>query len=180
MQYLESKLIHLAAGAKRCVLENGNAPDRCSLSEADQAAADGFLDELLLCLPVLGLTVFEQPEAVSATQEILYLKAKDCECRGYESSNGFVVLAGSKGRMAETSSMHPYMRALRQTLREGGILELQGDRYVVTQDYVFNSPSTAAGVLAGRNANGRREWKDAAGKELKEIQAEQLAGADAS
>jgi hypothetical protein len=179
VQYLESKLIHLAATAKRCVLENGNAPDRCSLSEADQATADGFLDELLLCLPVLGLTVFEKPAAVSEQQQILYLKAKDCECRGYESSDGFVVLAGSRARVGETQSVHSYIRALRKTLVDGGILDLQGGQYVVTQDYVFNSPSTAAAVMAGRSANGRREWKDGSGKELKVIQAEQLALDDA-
>ena len=179
VQYLESQLIHLAAAAKRCVLENGNAPDRCSLSEADRATADGFLDEMLLCLPVLGLTVFERPAAVSEQQQILYLKAKDCEGRGYESSDGFVVLAGSRARVGETASIHPYMRALRQTLLDGGIFELQANGYVVTQDYVFNSPSTAAGVMAGRNANGRREWKDKSGKELKVIQAEQLALDDA-
>ena len=30
-----------------------------------------------------------------------------------------------------------------------------------TADYLFGSPSTAAGVVLGRNANGRTEWKDA-------------------
>jgi hypothetical protein len=79
----------------------------------------------------------------------------------------------------ETQSVHSYIRALRKTLVDGGILDLQGDQYVVTQDHVFNSPSTAAAVMAGRSANGRREWKDGSGKELKAIQAEQLAGADA-
>ncbi len=40
----------------------------------------------------------------------------------------------------------------------------------MTQDYIFNSPSTAAGVLLGRSANGRLEWQDAAGRTLKDIQ----------
>ena len=40
----------------------------------------------------------------------------------------------------------------------------------LTQDYKFSSPSTAAAVLLGRNANGRIEWKTATGETLKEIQ----------
>lgn len=58
---------------------------------------------------------------------------------------------------------------------EGGILELQGDRWTVTQDYASSSAFTAADVLAGRNANGRRDWRDKAGRGLKAIQAELVA-----
>ena len=42
--------------------------------------------------------------------------------------------------------------------------------HVFTQDQVFQSPSTAAGVIQGRSANGRIEWKTAGGKTLKELQ----------
>ncbi|MGB6649164.1 MAG: DUF4357 domain-containing protein, partial [Bacteroidota bacterium] len=42
--------------------------------------------------------------------------------------------------------------------------------YEITQDYTFASPSTAAGVMLGRSANGRIEWKTADGKTLKSIQ----------
>ena len=41
---------------------------------------------------------------------------------------------------------------------------------VLTQDYTFASPSMAAGVLLGRTANGRTEWKDAKGRTLKKLQ----------
>ena len=40
----------------------------------------------------------------------------------------------------------------------------------MTQDYTFSSPSTASGVLLGRNSNGRVEWRDAAGATLKTLQ----------
>ena len=33
------------------------------------------------------------------------------------------------------------------------------DAFVFTVDYVFSSPSLAAAVVMGRNANGRTEWK---------------------
>jgi hypothetical protein len=46
----------------------------------------------------------------------------------------------------------------------------KGDRYELAQDYTFASPSTAAGVLLARNANGRTEWKADDGRTLKELQ----------
>ena len=51
-----------------------------------------------------------------------------------------------------------------------GVLEHAGEVYRLAQDYTFNSPSTAAGVLLGRSSNGRVEWKDANGRSLKEVQ----------
>lgn len=51
-----------------------------------------------------------------------------------------------------------------------GVLVPDAEGYKMAQDYTFNSPSTAAGVLLGRAANGRTEWKDDQGRTLKEIQ----------
>jgi hypothetical protein len=50
------------------------------------------------------------------------------------------------------------------------------DQLKLAQDYTFDSPSTAAGVLLGRSANGRIEWKDQTGKTLKDIQASAVEG----
>jgi hypothetical protein len=50
----------------------------------------------------------------------------------------------------------------------------RGDHLEFTQDYLFNSPSTAAGVAQGRSANGRIDWKDDRGRTLKEFQEEKM------
>jgi hypothetical protein len=47
---------------------------------------------------------------------------------------------------------------------------MNGESYIFTQDYVFGSPSTAAAVVQGRNANGRVDWKDHNGRTLKDLQ----------
>ena len=54
---------------------------------------------------------------------------------------------------------------------EQGVFSDNGEHFIFTQDHVFNSPSTAAGVILGRSAKGRIEWKNKEGKTLKEIQA---------
>jgi hypothetical protein len=61
-------------------------------------------------------------------------------------------------------------RRPRETLLSQGILSPQSDQLIFTQDYAFDSPSSAAGVLLGRAANGRTEWKTAKGQTLKDLQ----------
>ena len=41
---------------------------------------------------------------------------------------------------------------------------------VFDKDYEFTSPSTAAAILMGRNANGQKEWKLKNGISLKEYE----------
>src|SRR5262249_52831174 len=101
---------------------------------------------------------------------ILQVKSKGIEAQGYDSPQGFVVLASSRAVRSETPSIHNYIRALRASLVERGVFVLDGGSYRVTQDYVFNSPSTAAGVILGQSANGRVLWHDKNGRTLKDIQ----------
>ena len=42
-----------------------------------------------------------------------------------------------------------------------------------SSDYEFSSPSTAAVIVMGRNANGLTEWKLSDGKTLKEFETEE-------
>ncbi|WP_420896127.1 DUF4357 domain-containing protein [Wenyingzhuangia gilva] len=44
------------------------------------------------------------------------------------------------------------------------------DKLVFTEDAVFNSPSAAANMVLGRNANGFIEWVTKSGKSFKETQ----------
>ena len=62
------------------------------------------------------------------------------------------------------------MRDLRQQLQHRGVLVLDGQGLRFTQDFRFNSPSLAAGVLVGGSANGRICWKDERGRTLKALQ----------
>jgi hypothetical protein len=75
----------------------------------------------------------------------------------------------------EVASIHAYISEARSGLIENGVLRLDGKHYVFTQDYPFASPSTAAGALLGRSANGRIEWKTKDGRTLKVIQEVEVA-----
>lgn len=174
VQYLEARLITLASEAKRCELDNFNNPQLPALSEADTADAEAFLSDVLLCLPVLGVRFFEKPKAPVSERADLFLKAKGVEARGIDAPEGFVVRAGSTAVKKEVPSIHGYLRELRRTLVENGVFKDGGNVYKLTQDYTFSSPFTAAGVLLGRAANGRTEWKSRNDQTLKEIQEKEL------
>lgn len=64
--WLEYALIDRASAAKRCKLDNGNAPQEPALTEAEKADTQGFLKEILQILPLVGLRVFEFAIAVAS------------------------------------------------------------------------------------------------------------------
>jgi hypothetical protein len=180
VQFLESRLIQLAKSAKRMPLDNGKNETEPTLSEADRADMQVFLENMLGMLPVLGIHAFEQMASVTAVtpNALLTCKGKGVIARGYESTQGFVVKAGSHAVGETVPSMQQHVRGMfdiRQDLIANGVLQVDNGNYKFDQDYAFSSPSTAATVVLGRSANGRIEWKDGRGKTLKELQ-EQEAG----
>lgn len=175
VQFLEANLVRLAKAAKRLPLDNVNHPAEPSLSEADCADMQVFLENMLGMLPVLGIHAFEQaaPMAATVAQTVLTCRGKGVTASGYEATQGFVVRSGSQAVAESVPSMQQHVRGmfdLREELIGNGVLVREGDHYCFTQDYVFSSPSTAAAVVLGRSANGRIEWKDAGGHTLKALQ----------
>jgi Domain of unknown function (DUF4357) len=170
VRYLEARLIQVAAEADRVAVENSTAPPLPRLSEADRADMEGYLAEMLVILPVLGVVAFESVARTAPAADSLRLMAKRCDATGADGSEGFTVFAGSVARLDETPSIHAFLTALRQRLIDEAVLHPDGGGLRFAKPYVFASPSTAAGVVTGRNANGLIMWKDSAGRTLKERQ----------
>lgn len=170
VQYLEARLIELARSAKRCHLDNGNHPQRPSLGEAGQAEAEHFLSQMLLIYPVLGLNAFEFPRHDQPGSK-LFIAAKGIRAEGADAAEGFIVIKGSEAVLSAVPSIRDFAAKLRSSLIRRKILVQKDGHLIFSQDFTFDSPSTAAGVVLGRSANGRTEWKDAEGVTLKAIQA---------
>ncbi|MBD2550830.1 GIY-YIG nuclease family protein [Microcystis elabens FACHB-917] len=156
-QHLEARLIGLAQAAKRCRLENVVQGHAVNLAEMDRAEAEGFLDEVLVCCPVLGLRAFEQPPNFPSINpnKLFFLRGPDAEGRGYESPNGFTVLKGAKGRRDFTASSPDALMRTREQLIRQGVLARQDNQVELLQDYEFKSPSQAAGLLLARSLRRR-------------------------
>ena len=174
VRYLESRLLTLASEAGRCEVDNANAPGAPSLSEAEAAEMDVFLDEMLVLFPVLDVQAFERiAEEVS---QRLRAGGPHAQAEGADTPDGFIVFAGSLARKATVPSIHRYMLDIREQLLAEGTLVDEGESLRFTRDFLFNSPSTAAGVVLGRTANGRLEWKDGQGRTLRDIGTAALTG----
>ena len=174
VQFLESQLISRAKVAKRMPLDNVNQPSEPTLSEADRADMEVFLDNILGMLPVLGIHAFEQsPTRTADANSALNCQGRGVSATGHDSPQGFVVESGSFAATDEVQSLKnhfPNVCELRADLVQSGVLILDGEKYRFTQNYTFNSPSLASSVVLGRSSNGRTDWKNLNGKTLKQLQ----------
>jgi Domain of unknown function (DUF4357) len=219
VRYLEARMVGFAIQAASATVENSTVPEARGLSEAERDDMEAFLDEVLLLLPLLGVSAFSPmlmpkasrlplewtrdvggngPDAVAgktgitgqpvvaeaesfagadevagtAVSETVYFHRErgrgadaigvDSEAR--ETPRGFIVLEGSSGPARDNVMTRGYA-LLRQRLRADGILVASEPGALrMSRDYVFDSPSAAASVLAGGSRNGKTTWKDATGR----------------
>jgi Domain of unknown function (DUF4357) len=172
-RYLESQFISLATQAGRSRLTNATAPPRPLLPEADRSDMEYYIAQAKIILPVLGINLLRattvlpgssgpvsgQPTVASPTFT-LHLKKEGIIATAREIDGEFTVLQGSHARQSWVSTPHAY-KALHEALVKDEVLvpDPVGGPLRFARDYVFASPSAAAAVVTGRNANGRIEWR---------------------
>lgn len=201
VRYLEARLIELARQSGAAALDNDTEPPVRGLNEADVADMETYLDETLLLLPLVGVDSFTLVEAPAATSSSdgsapstqqpashgsansstgspsnapvrYFLREKLVQAEALDDARGFTVLEGSLGR-AETKTMLPGYKRLRDRLLADGVLVPEGDQQLrLTRAYAFPSPSAAAAALIGGSRNGRFVWKDANGRSLGDRQSD--------
>jgi hypothetical protein len=92
-----------------------------------------------------------------------------------------LVFAGALARAETVESFEEWTKGwarLRESLIESGTLvQVEGGASLrLMTDQVFKSPSAAAAILLGRNANGLTEWKDSSGLTLKQLREQTVSG----
>jgi hypothetical protein len=173
-RYLESRFISLATQAARSRLLNGTAPPLLPLPEADISDMEYFIAQAKIILPVLGVNILRSaatsvdgagaaapaPSRTPSPVFALQVRKDGIAARAREVDGEFTVLEGSAARPVWTGPEHAY-KSLHQRLVQEGILVPGpgGAAMRFARDHVFASPSAAATVVVGRQANGRMEWK---------------------
>lgn len=170
IKYLEYAIYSKCAEVGRFELRNGNTPNRPAISEMEQAVMTEFFDNLQLLVGSLGYKLFEPliNPATTSVEEYTISASRGAEARAVLTSDGMVVLKDSTAAGSEVPSTPESIIKLRQQLLVDGILVQQNGVIAFARDHLFSSPSGAAGVVLGRSANGWIEWKDMAGRTLKE------------
>lgn len=174
VKYLEHKFYALAKDADRSIVVNSNIPTCSSISEYDEAMLEEFISNTRLLVNTLGYKTFDTlEESLPSKKEakvFFYIKAaRGADAKGIIVADGFAVLRGSVISSTTVPSMTDSLVALRKKLIQKRVID-ESFRFV--KDYVFTSPSTAAAVVMGRNANGRMEWKTENSKTLSMIEQE--------
>lgn len=172
-EYLEARLIRIAAQAGRVALDNGTHPDtdRRRLPEADVANMEQFLSNLRIILPVIGLDMLKpQPRAVTQTNKPIEERTIEdthfeirhksgVQAIAVEEDGEFVVLEGSEALIGTGYVQQSYGGLKDKMIAEGVLVPHAVDRMRFTKPWPFSSPSAAAAVVLDRNSNGRLEWK---------------------
>lgn len=178
IKYLESRLVTLAKEAKSAEIENNTAPSLPMLPEPDIADMEFYLEQIKLILPLMGFN-FLIPSVVTLSfkneitfdpkvDETIYsIKASDLKANLKETSEGYVVLKGSEAKLS-VGALSVGSLKRREKLIKDNILVSNGELLKFLEDTIFNSVSTAATMILGREANGRIEWIDQNGKTYKE------------
>jgi hypothetical protein len=173
IKYLENRLHDIAKSANRYTLDNSIVPTQSSISESDRAEMEEFIEYIKMLVNTLGHKVFEEKREFKAKQrqELFFIKAaRGADGQGEPSSDGFVVFKNSKAAATIVNSMTPNFITYRQKLIDEGVLVDKGEYFEFSDDYIFSSPSTAAVMVMGRNANGLAEWKNRDGITLKDFE----------
>ena len=179
ISYLENKFCNLAKDAKRYIIKNGNEPNSGNITEEKESELEEFIDYARIVMGTLGHKIFEpltetkaQCDPVDLTRcgdSLLFLKRKsrksgvmiEASCR--QTSEGFVVLAGSHIETIDSESIPTTIKELRKkaAINEQGILQ---------ENMLFSSPSYAASFVIGGHVNGLVVWKTSGGITLKDIE----------
>jgi hypothetical protein len=173
IKYLENRLHDIAKSANRYAVDNSIIPTQSSISESDRAEMEEFIEYIKMLVNTLGHKVFDEKREFKPKQKqnSFFIKAaRGADGQGEPTSDGFVVFKNSKAAATIVNSMTPNFIAYRQKLIDERVLVDKGEYFEFSDDYIFSSPSTAAVMVMGRNANGLTEWKNKDCKTLKEFE----------
>lgn len=170
VKYLENRMYTIAKEAGRYQLENSNIPTQSSLSEADRAEMEEFINNAKLLLSAVGHKVLEATAISSKTNndlEIFVFEGKDYKATGTTTADGFVVFKNSILSKKANSSLTKSLLDKRNKLISENIID---SAFTFTKDYIFSSPSTAASIISGNSTNGKTAWRNSQGMTLKDYE----------
>lgn len=187
VRYLEGEIVRGARLAGRASLANGNEPSVKALPEADISDMAVFQENLEAVLPAIGVDFLRPTKTpvvsksgdktltATGTLELTLKHRSGLKARALEINGEYIVQSGSQVQSDPDYAMNQYGDLRDQLIKDGTIQQIADGKFLeFVEDYAFKSPSAAAAVIIGRNANGRRNWKVKSGQTLKQWQDQQL------
>ena len=177
ISYLENQFTKLAIDSKRYIVKNSNEPSLGHVTEEKESELEEYIDYAKIVIGALGYRIFEpiieSPEIITTVlaptpEPLLSLilnqgQKEKIIAHGKQTNEGFVILKGSKIKSSTVKSVPT--KALKDRKRAN-----LDDNFVLLEDMLFNSPSSAASFVTGYAINGKDAWKDEQGRSLNEIE----------
>jgi predicted GIY-YIG superfamily endonuclease len=173
--FLEWHALQKIRSAGRFSDENGNSGSRPHTPAPLEAECFEVFETGSVLVSSLGYPLFDpvaKPKQSEEPEDVFSLRSPSngVEAKGLYTAEGFVVLAGSIGRVDTAPSLGETNERWRQRLLDAGVMRPNEEgRLVFPKDHLFKSPSGAAIALLGRTANGWKEWKSPQGQTLHEL-----------
>ena len=175
--FLEWHCLQMCKKAARYTLENGTAGSRPHTPAPLEADCLEVFETASTLIATLGQPLFDPVARTEDKnpEDLFYLTGKETSGKGQYTSEGFVVLKGSTGRLENVRSIQGTAgEAPRQRLLDAKVMVPDGPNVVFEKDHLFNSPSMAALALLGRTCNGWLDWKAADGRTLDKVKRQGL------
>lgn len=171
IRYLENRLVEETKRNNRYKVVTKNTFQDTVLKESDKAEMEEFMDNIKILLNILGFKPLEPilNTVKSSGSPLLTLIRAGREAKGYETSEGFVLLKGSRIKYTTQPSTPPYVIKLREQYKADGKLDEDGK---VLEDLLFSSSTAAASFVTSWGTGGPKNWLDENGRTLREIHEE--------
>lgn len=168
IKFLENSLYFLAKETNRYSIENNTIPTKSSVSESDMAAMEEFAYYIKMLTSILGYKIFDKLVNLNEfkTENIFYINSIGLNAKGILTNEGFVVMKESQSSTSFKTASSISLKNRWLSLRENKTVDKNG---IFQKDILFSSPSLAAAMVLGRNANGLTEWKNKNKNNLKTI-----------
>lgn len=175
-RFLQKRLSQIAKASGRADVLNRIAKAAVVLPATDVADLEYFVEQLRLIVPVFGYDILKQPfvlpihlgkevltDAATQAQFVpltLRPSRKGLRARAVEREGELIVLKGSLAEVNPEFAGNQYRGLRDKLIREEALLPTEDNAFLhFTRDTLFPSPSAAAAVIYGRNANGRTSWE---------------------
>lgn len=170
IKYLEHEFYKTAVEAGRYSIDNSNVPAKANVSEPYQAELAEFMYNSKILVNALGHKVFEKISGSGnqsqESQNLYYLKHTNGTARCIQTTDGFILLKGSKIHKESAISLDKGIKNKVEQSRAVG--EIIND--ALQLDKIFAGSSAAAAFAAGYSISGPQSWKNENGETLKSVE----------
>lgn len=178
ISYLENRFVALAMEARRYKVTNSQDPNSGSPTEEKRAELEEFIDYARLVIGALGYRVFEPVDerkslspVHSEEEPLLRMSCSGSIAKGRQTSDGFVVMAGSRLRPEREFTASVSERVRENRARYKNVIS---EDYTLTEDVLLGSPSAAAGFIGGASLSGNTQWRTEDGTPLGELEKREM------